>query len=103
LKNHCERQVVYAITSLPEARADAATLLHLARRHWAVENELFHVRDMTFGEDACRVRTGAAPCALALVRDATLNIIRSLGQKPRPARETFAAKPKAAIRAAVAS
>jgi len=99
LKDRCERQVIYAITSLPEDRAGAAALLDLARRHWAVENELFHVRDRSFAEDACRVRSAAAPAALATVRDKTLNIIRSRNQKPRPAREAFAANPKAAIRA----
>lgn len=103
LKDRCQRQVIYAITSLPEVRGDAATLLRLlrlSRRHWAVENELFHVRDRTFKEDECRVRSGAAPAALAIIREKTLNVIRSRRQKPRPAREAFASNPKAAIRTA---
>lgn len=72
LKDRCQRQIIYAITSLPEERAQAATLLHLSRRHWAIENELFHVRDRTFNEDACRARSGAAPAALAAIRDKAL-------------------------------
>lgn len=101
LRDRCQRQVIYAITSLPTERADAATLLDLSRRHWAVENELFHVRDRTLKEDECRVRSGTAPAALATIRDATLNIIRARKQKPRPAREAFAANPKSAIRASI--
>jgi hypothetical protein len=65
LKDRCTRQIVYAITSLPPERADAGTLLELARHHWRIENSLFHVKDVSFGEDACRVRSGLAPAALA--------------------------------------
>lgn len=61
LKDRCQRQIVYAITSLPPEAIDAEGLLELARAHWQVENRLFHVRDRTFAEDACRVRTGSAP------------------------------------------
>jgi hypothetical protein len=100
-KDRCERQVIYALTSLPAERADAAALLALARAHWAIENRLFHVRDGAFAEDACRVRTGAAPQALAHIRDAALTLIRTRRLDPNPAREAFAANPKAAIRAVI--
>lgn len=98
-KDRCEKQVIYAITSLPAEQADADKLLALARAHWQVENRLFCVRDITFQEDACRVRSGSAPGALAHLRDATLTILRKRKLKPKPAREAFAANPKAAIRA----
>ena len=98
LKDRCQRQVIYAITSLPRATHGAAQLLALARGHWHVENRLFHVRDVTFGEDRCRVRTANAPQALAHLRDAALTLIRKGKLQPRPAREAFAANPKAAIR-----
>ncbi len=101
LKTLCQRQVIYAITSLPPERHDAAALLALARRHWQIGNRLFHVRDVTFDEDACRVRSANAPKALAHLRDAALTMIRKRNLKPRPAREAFAANPKAAIRAAM--
>lgn len=99
LNDRCTRQVVYAITSLPAERADAATLLTLARDHWRIENSLFHVKDVSFGEDACRVRSAAAPVALAHIRNAALNLIRQRGLTPRPAREAFAANHRAAINA----
>jgi len=98
LKDRCSRQVIYAITSLPLDKLEPATLLQLSRDHWAIENSLFHVRDVTFREDACRVRSGSAPQALAALRDAVLNHIRRSGQKPRPAREAFAENKWKAIR-----
>ena len=54
-------EVVYGITSLSAERANAAALLVFLRDHWQIENGLHYVRDVTLGEDACRVRTGAAP------------------------------------------
>ena len=59
-------EVVHAITSLSGERADAATLLNLLRDHWRIENCLHYVRDVTLGEDACRVRRGTAPQILVL-------------------------------------
>lgn len=101
LKDRCSRQLIYAITSIPPEAMDAEALLALARAHWQVENRLFRVRDGTFAEDACRVRTGNAPTALAHLRDASLTLIRKRKQKPKPAREAFAVNPKAAIRAII--
>lgn len=98
LKDRCSREVIYAITSLDPAVHGPALLLQLSRDHWQIENCLFHVRDVTFREDQCRVRTGSAPQALAAIRDAALNLIRKTGQKPRPAREAFAEQKWKAIR-----
>lgn len=98
LKDRCSREVIYAITSVPLDKLDAAGLLKLSRDHWAIENSLFHVRDVTFREDACRVRTGSAPAVLAELRNAALTLIRRTGQKPRPAREAFAERKWSAIR-----
>ena len=97
----CERQVTYAITSLSPQTHGPDALLNLSRKHWHVENRLFHVRDVTFGEDRSKVRSGAAPQVMAHIRDTALTIIRHRNEKPRPAREAFAANPKAAIRAAL--
>ena len=49
-------EVAYGITSLGPEEADAAALLGLVRQHWRIENCLHWVRDVTLGEDACRVR-----------------------------------------------
>ncbi len=86
------------ITSLPGGSLDPNKPLQLPRDHWAIENSLFHIRDATFREGSCRVRTGSAPQALAAIRDGVLNYIRQTGQKPRPAREAFTESKWKAIR-----
>jgi hypothetical protein len=62
-------EVHYKITSVPAALAGPADLLRLSRAHWAIENHLHYVRDVTLGEDASRVRSGAAPQAMAAIRN----------------------------------
>ena len=59
------RETAFAITSLSAEQHDAADLLAINRGHWGIENRLHYVRDVTLGEDACRVRTGMAPQVLA--------------------------------------
>jgi len=103
LKDRCSREVIYAITSLALDHSSPQALLRLSCDHWAIENCLFHVRDVTFGEDQCRVRSGSAPQALAEIRNAALTLIRRTGQKPRPAREAFAEQKWKAIRLVKAS
>ncbi len=72
------REVRYAVTSLgPDV--GAARLLDLVRSHWAIENRLHWVRDVTFGEDGCQVRTGAAPEVLAALRNVVLALLRRRG------------------------
>lgn len=70
-----EEETVYGITSLAPAEADAGRLLALVRGHWAIENRLHGARDVTLGEDSCRVRTGAAPQVLAATRNAVLHLL----------------------------
>jgi hypothetical protein len=72
-------EVVCAITSLGPERASAKRLLSIARGHWEIENRLHWVRDMSFGEDDCRVRTGEAPEILAAIRNAGLRLLRASG------------------------
>ena len=50
------------------ARANAAV-----RSHWAIENQLHWVLDMSFGEDQSRIRKGHAVANMAVVRHAVLN------------------------------
>ncbi|MET7784847.1 ISAs1 family transposase [Streptomyces sp. NPDC005388] len=71
---------VYAITSLTAHHADAADLAERVRGHWAIENREHHVRDVTFGEDASRVRTGSAPRAMASLRNLAIGALRLAGR-----------------------
>ena len=74
-----KRSVRYGITSLPVTVADAARLLRLKRDHWRIENGVHHVKDVTLGEHASRVRVGHGPDVLAILRDIALNLLRSTG------------------------
>jgi predicted transposase YbfD/YdcC len=71
-------ETVYLITSLPPRHADPARLLTLIRGHWSVESRHW-LRDVTFGEDAARLRTGAAPQIMAAVRNLVITLIRRTG------------------------
>jgi hypothetical protein len=69
---------VYAITSLPFEQARPARLADLLRGHWAIE-ALHHVRDTSFAEDASQVRTGAAPNAMACLRNLVIGVLSRAG------------------------
>jgi predicted transposase YbfD/YdcC len=72
-------EVTYGVTSLPPTAASAAQVGALWRGHWAIENRVHYVRDVTWGEDAGQVRRGHAPQALAALRNALLSLLRALG------------------------
>jgi len=92
-------EVAYFITSLGRDRADAARLLALIRRHWHVENRLHHVRDITLGEDASRVRTGSAPEVMAALRNTIVHLLETVPASSKAAAtRRMAAKPEEAIR-----
>jgi hypothetical protein len=80
-------EIVYLITSLGSNQAGPEQLLELIRNHWAIENKLHHVRDVTLNEDRCRVRAGARP--LATLRNTAIGMIRKLGRPIPEARENF--------------
>ena len=77
-------ETVFGITSLTRDQADAPRLLKLVRQHWGIEM-LFWVRDVTFGEDACRVRTGGGPATLADLRNAAFTILDQAGHDNKAA------------------
>lgn len=64
LWNKNTREVQFYLTSLD---CDACKLAQAIRKHWGVENSLHWTMDVTFNEDACRVRSGHAPQNLALL------------------------------------
>jgi hypothetical protein len=69
----------YFITSAPRKLADASQLIRWARGHWSIENRSHYVRDVTFGEDASRIRKGSGPEVMAAIRNATIGFLRSIG------------------------
>ena len=73
-----EVEVRYAITSLgKEVKADR--LLEYVRGHWAIENKLHWIRDVTFGEDASQVRKGSAPEVMSALRNVVIGLMRQAG------------------------
>ena len=71
-------EVRFFLTSLP-AQTPPEEALSLVRQHWHIENRLHWPRDVTFGEDACQVRSGRAPQALAGVRNAVVGLLHQQG------------------------
>jgi hypothetical protein len=69
----------YFITSVPRRAAGASALLRWARGHWSIENKSHHVRDVTLGEDASRIRKHSGPEVMAAIRNATIGFLRSTG------------------------
>lgn len=67
------KKVRYYISSLP---GNPEKLLHVVRRHWAIENELHWVLDVAMNEDHSRVRKDQAPENLAVLRHIALNLLK---------------------------
>ncbi|MEU4615252.1 transposase [Streptomyces umbrinus] len=73
-----ETKTVYAITSLAPEQGSPVQLAELIQNHWSVE-VLHHIRDVTYGEDAARIRTGIAPRAMATLRNLAIGLMRQAG------------------------
>jgi hypothetical protein len=67
------------VTSLTFAQASPARLADLLRGHWAIENGLHYVRDVTFAEDASQVRTGTGPQVMACLRNLAIGALSRAG------------------------
>jgi predicted transposase YbfD/YdcC len=59
----------------------AAAFAAAARGHWAIENTLHWVLDVTFREDLSRLRTGHGANNMAVVRHFALNLVRQVADK----------------------
>jgi predicted transposase YbfD/YdcC len=67
------RETRYFISSLT---GSAKKFAEAAREHWAIENSLHYVMDVTMNEDRSRIRKDNAPENLATLRRIALNIIK---------------------------
>lgn len=71
--DHESADIAYYISShAPRVRALAEHI----RQHWSIENSEHHVLDVTFEEDASRIRTQSAPEISAAIRRMALNILQ---------------------------
>jgi predicted transposase YbfD/YdcC len=93
-----QQQGRYVVTSLSPTTS-ARALLRYARGHWGIENRLHYVRDVSFGEDASQVRSGAAPEILAALRNAVIALVRQTGaQNVASALRQYGWRPGASLR-----
>jgi hypothetical protein len=92
-------EVVYGLTSRPQREGSAKFLLRMLRSHWAIENRLHYVRDVTMGEDQCRVRRGHSAEILAGLRNVVNQLTEHLDFPSKAAAlRRFAAWPFEALR-----
>ena len=63
------------------AALSADRAAHAVRSHWAIENSLHWVLDVTFGDDQSRLRTGHGAKNMAVVRHFAINLVRSVSDK----------------------
>ena len=68
--------IQYGITSLTEGQGGPARLLELMRGHWGIENQLFHVKDDSFGEDRQVLQSHKSGLVMSLLRATALNLLR---------------------------
>jgi len=69
-------QVIFGITSLVTEVCSPERLMQLIRQHWHIENRLHYVRDVTFHEDACRIRETKRQRLLAAINNLVIGLIR---------------------------
>src|SRR6185503_21242193 len=63
----------YFLTSLP---AQAVRFAHAVRQPWGVENSLHWVLDVSFQEEACRIRKEKGAQTFAVLRHIAINLLR---------------------------
>ncbi|MFJ3934746.1 MULTISPECIES: ISAs1 family transposase [unclassified Streptomyces] len=90
------RETVYVITDLPAGAADPQRIGEIVQSEWGIENKIHYVRDVTFGEDASRIRTGHGPQNMATLRSVVMNFLRQMGTSIADARRQLALAPHTA-------
>lgn len=78
----------YYLTSL---KAKAKAIGPLVRRHWAIENELHWVLDVTFGEDANRTADKNAAANLGTLRRTAVSLLKQDPDKRSLRRKAYRA------------
>ena len=84
----------------PGARHRASRRGTSNKGHERIENRLHHVRDVSYDEDRCRVRTGHLPRNLACLTNLAISIVRLKGRFDSipQAHRHYARRPQDAVR-----
>jgi predicted transposase YbfD/YdcC len=97
-------EIVYAVTSLTYRQAHPGLLAAWIQGHWAIENAVHYVRDVTLGEDSSSVRAGSGPQVMAALRNTALNLNRLNGHTNiASAQRQTSWRPHAALKAITAA
>lgn len=103
-KGETHQETSYLITSLSREEASPARLLRLMRGHWGIENRLHWVRDVTFDEDRCQIRSGAAPQVMSALRNLVIGLLRlKRVRNIAAALRTYAWEPRRALQLVVSN
>jgi predicted transposase YbfD/YdcC len=78
-KSRRSTETAYTITSLTALDATGEQIAQAVRGHWGVENRLHYVRDVTWDEDRCQIRTANGPQVMASLRNLAITILRLTG------------------------
>jgi predicted transposase YbfD/YdcC len=72
LNGKLSRERRYYLSSLDN---NATLIAEAVRSHWSIENGLHWVLEVSFREDACRIRKEHAPQNMSLLRQIALNLL----------------------------
>lgn len=74
IKDKISEETRYYISS---TNLTAIKMLKTIRSHWAIENSLHWILDMSFNEDYSRIRKENAPHIMAIIRHVTINLLQT--------------------------
>ena len=78
------RETMFYISSLP---CNAQAIGRAIRVHWGIENQLHWVLDVTFKEDASRIRTAHSPQNMAVLKRLAISVLNQETSKKRSIRQ----------------
>jgi predicted transposase YbfD/YdcC len=74
-KSKENRYYITSLSSIPQK------ISKVIKDHWAIENSLHWVLDVSFGEDQSRIRKGNGPENMSIMRHCAINMIRKYKSK----------------------
>lgn len=82
-KLHTTTETTFYLSSLP---ADAVKIAKAVRQHWAIENSLHWILDITFHEDKSRIRKDRAPENFSALRKIAVSLLKNAAHKRKSVR-----------------